>query len=74
MLSATSILVDKFHVIGRKETECSIWTESLPPALVNLINVCDDVAWVKGYLCGISCKEQHNYSALQHGPKISVSP
>jgi hypothetical protein len=21
--------------------------------------VCDDVTWVKGYLCGISCKEQH---------------
>jgi hypothetical protein len=27
--------------------------------------VCDDVTWVKGNLCGIGCKEQHNYSALQ---------
>jgi len=56
MFSATLILVEKFHVIGRKEPECPIRTKSLPPALINLINVCDDITWVKGYLCGISCK------------------
>lgn len=57
MCSATLILVEKFHIIGRKETERSIWTKPLPPALINLINVCYDVTWVKGNLCGISCKE-----------------
>lgn len=47
-------LFNKFHVVGRKHPKVTIGPVTSPPALVNHLNVCDNVLRVERDLCVVS--------------------
>lgn len=61
----TQALLNKFNVICRKEAICTIWSKPSPPARVYLVDMCDDVIWIKCDLRVISYKIQDHQKILK---------
>lgn len=40
-------LIKNFYVIGWKQAICAIWSKTLPPSFIDLINMCDNVARIE---------------------------
>lgn len=49
--------VDQLDVVGREEAIGSVGSQALPPALVDLLNVRDNVVRVKRDLCVVGWTE-----------------
>lgn len=52
------LLVDEFYIICWEQAKHAIRANALPPTLIYLIDVGDDLCRIKGYLGVISCKRR----------------
>lgn len=52
--------INELNIVGWKKSIGPIRTQALPPAFINLLNVCDDIVWVERDLRVVRWWEEKN--------------